>query len=144
MPNKRLLNKAITLFNYIGEDKNGVAKYSVTYLDKVAVEKTTGYRYGSVSVNTAKNVILFIFDKQSVSYDKYGNPKQFMHYTEWEKSEAKEAYWTIRENDQKDFWCEGTMKDYDLKKLPETYRITKASHYQIGSYRMHHWELINE
>ena len=144
MPNKRLLNKSITLFNYIGENDDGKAEYSVTYLDRVAIEKTTGYSAGTVSTNAADNVILFIFDRQSVAYDKYGDRKMFLPYLKWQKSEAKEAFWTIREESQKDFWVEGIVRDTEIKKLPETYRIIRASHLQAGSTRMHHWEIVNE
>lgn len=140
MLSKKILNKTITLFNYLGENSNGEAKYSVTYISKVAIEKTTGTRRQEYSSVADDKAVLFIFDKHSFAYDKYGYPKAYLPYEEWKESNSKEAFWTVRE-EKKDFWVEGIVRDDEPKKKFNSLRIQRAVHYDEGSKRMHHWEI---
>ncbi len=140
MPSKRVLNKTITLFNFLGEDQFGQAQYSVTYLENVAVEKIAGAKRSSYSSISDDSVVLYVFPNSLLSYDKNGYKKAFMPYKLWKESNSKEAFWTFREN-QKDFFINGVYRDGDAKKNYEAFKIQKVAYFDEGTRRMHHWEI---
>lgn len=159
---KRMVPHSITLYNFLGEDEDGHARYNNTFLDCVHVNLNEGVN----ATNSADdNVHVHIFDDLVVALplpeitldrslfnlspfnlqramETPAGEKPFVPYDEWKTVSEKEQYWTLNP-DGGDYFAVGDHRQSG-RSLPENltlYKIIKVAHFAMGSRRMHHWRI---
>lgn len=139
MPSDRLLTDTVTLFNYIGEE-DYKAKYGVTVLHNVSCRATTNSKDSKSGTISGDSVAMYIFLDHVVAKDRQGNVKEYLPFSEWQKSSRKESFWTIR-NDEKDCFFKGVCDSLTPIGMSETFSVSNAVFFNIGSRRNWHWKI---
>lgn len=119
----------------MGEDQNGHALYSVTFLSPVHVNCLEGV---TVSNSPDDMVHAHIFDDLVSAAPQ----KSFLPYSEWKNSQNKETYWTINPEGGDYFALGDHRQQGNLLPAGLTlFKVTRAAHFAVGSKRMWHWRV---
>ena len=135
MATKSVCPHTITIFNYIGEDQDGNAKYTAAVLKYVHAHINEGAGAGDVSKDSTR---AHIFDSVTEC------EKTFLSHRVWLAlpDEEKVKYWTLC-TDGKDYFAFGEAALFGTK-LPDDctlFRINLVARRQIGHRRTWHWRI---
>ena len=140
MGSKRVCPHTITLYNYMGEDASGNAKYARTLLKYVHTHINEGMGSGDVSEDKTR---IHIFD------DTVESNKPFLKHSEWTvlSDAEKVKFWTLCP-EGKDYFAQGDIVGADTDIVGEPlptdvvlFRIMLISRLIVGTKRMHHWRI---
>lgn len=125
----------ITLFNFLGEDEDGNARYARAMIERVHVYANDGVGSGDVPSDETR---VHIFD------DTARCAKPFLSHSEWKQlpDDQKRKFWTLSPEGT-DYIAIGYAGANGCA-LPTDctlYRIVRVGRREIGSARMHHWRV---
>ena len=131
MASRRVLPDTVVLSNYVGE-VNDVAIYQHTTLKYCYCPVEEGAAQGPHAKREADDGVLYIFDRNTVATDEYGNVREYLDYDLWKIVPDKTKYWTLNTGGKDKFRKIGTKREY---------KIESIAHKVNGSPRMWHFEV---
>lgn len=141
MPNRRMLNHTVVVYNYIGEI-NDVATYQPTVISQCCCPSVNGTTQGLKPNNTAT---LYVFDVNSKVTSPDGAVRRFIPYDEWliTPDAKKSKYWTLSDRGT-DFFTKGRVVHSVRDDVADKFKIVSVQRFEAGSKRMWHWEVVGK
>ena len=132
---KTMLVDSATLYNFLGEDENGVAVYQRTYFSPCRVVLTTGTRLDKEN----DNISVYIFDAETAATDGT-DAVTYCERSAFDELIDQSENWTLRD-DGKDWIAKGIRSETAPPFDGTAYAIRTVKRYAIGSDAIHHWKV---